>query len=183
MTTSTRLIMTFLPAKLCILTLFCAVSSGFFCLIFCYYTRIPGVCQAKIRVFFTFLSKFCTKKRGLSIRNPNHCGAFLKTRRFLDKVLRQEYNKNGIRKKEVEKLRIIHCADLHLGSKIQAKLPPDKAEIRRKEVRAAFENMLKFAYENRVSAVINGGAKPRKVTRRAQKLGNFIYRQSSCSPF
>lgn len=126
-------------------------------MIFCYYTRIPGVCQAKIRVFFTFLSKFCTKKRGFSIRNPNHCGAFLKMRRFLDKALRQEYNKNGIRKKEVENLRIIHCADLHLGSKIQAKLPPDKAEIRRKEVRAAFENMLKFAYENRVSAVIIAG--------------------------
>lgn len=126
-------------------------------MIFCYYTRIPGVCQAKIRVFFTFLSKFCTKKRGFSIRNPNRCGAFLKMRRFLDKALRQEYNKNGIRKKEVENLRIIHCADLHLGSKIQAKLPPDKAEIRRKEVRAAFENMLKFAYENRVSAVIIAG--------------------------
>ena len=80
-------------------------------------------------------------------------------RRFLDKVLRREYNKNGIRKKEVENLRIIHCADLHLGSKIQAKLPPDKAEIRRKEVRAAFENMLKFAYENRVAH--HHGERPR----------------------
>ena len=36
---------------------------------------------------------------------------------------------------------------------------------------------------NRVRSVINGGAKPRKVARGAQKLGNFIYRQSSCSPF
>lgn len=54
-------------------------------------------------------------------------------------------------------MRIIHCADLHLGSKIEAKLPPEKAEIRRKEVRAAFENMLKFASDNGVSAVIIAG--------------------------
>lgn len=54
-------------------------------------------------------------------------------------------------------MRIIHCADLHLGSKIQANLPPEKAEIRRKEVRAAFENMLEFAAANRVSAVIVAG--------------------------
>lgn len=54
-------------------------------------------------------------------------------------------------------MRIIHCADIHLGSKIQAKLPPEKAEVRRKEVRAAFENMLKFACENRVNAVIVAG--------------------------
>lgn len=54
-------------------------------------------------------------------------------------------------------MRIIHCADLHLGSKIEANLPPEKAEIRRKEVRAAFENMLKFASDNLVSAVIIAG--------------------------
>ena len=36
---------------------------------------------------------------------------------------------------------------------------------------------------HRVRSVINGGAKPRKVTCGAQKLRSFIYRQSSCSPF
>ena len=51
-------------------------------------------------------------------------------------------------------MKIIHCADLHLGSKIRAKLPEDKAEIRRKEVRQAFDGMLRYARDNGVEAVL-----------------------------
>lgn len=51
-------------------------------------------------------------------------------------------------------MKIIHCADLHLGSKIRAKLPEEKAEIRRKEVRQAFDGMLRYARDNGVEAVL-----------------------------
>lgn len=54
-------------------------------------------------------------------------------------------------------MKIIHCADLHLGSKIRAKLPEEKAEKRRAEVRAAFDKMLRFAEENGVRAVLISG--------------------------
>lgn len=54
-------------------------------------------------------------------------------------------------------MKIIHCADLHLGSRIRAKLPEEKAEIRRKEVRQAFDGMLRYAYENGAAAVLISG--------------------------
>lgn len=74
-------------------------------------------------------------------------------------------------------MRIIHCADLHLGSKIEAKLPPEKAEIRRKEVRAAFENMLKFASDNGVSAVIIAGDAFVPIARRFTISARFTKRR------
>lgn len=54
-------------------------------------------------------------------------------------------------------MKLIHCADLHLGSKIRAKLPEDKAETRRKEVRQAFAAMLASARKNGVTAVLISG--------------------------
>ena len=54
-------------------------------------------------------------------------------------------------------MKIIHCADLHLGSKMRAKLPEEKAEERRGEVREAFEKMLRYAKENGAEAVLISG--------------------------
>lgn len=51
-------------------------------------------------------------------------------------------------------MKLIHCADLHLGSKMQAKLPAEKAEERRQEVRKAFENMVEAAEREGVQAVL-----------------------------
>ena len=42
-------------------------------------------------------------------------------------------------------MKFVHCADIHLGSKIAAKLPPEKTEERKAEVRAAFKNMVEKA--------------------------------------
>ena len=42
-------------------------------------------------------------------------------------------------------MKFIHTADIHLGSKIEAKLPPEKTEERKAEVRAAFKNMVEKA--------------------------------------
>lgn len=53
-------------------------------------------------------------------------------------------------------MKFIHCADLHIDSKIE-KLSPDKSAIRREEVLNAFERMVDFAVENKVSAVIISG--------------------------
>jgi len=54
-------------------------------------------------------------------------------------------------------MKLIHCADLHLDSKLETNLERQKAQIRRKELVAAFENMVRFAVENGVRAVIVAG--------------------------
>ena len=54
-------------------------------------------------------------------------------------------------------LKIIHSADVHLGSKMDSKLPPDKADERRAEVRATFEQMVGYANENGVSVIMLSG--------------------------
>lgn len=51
-------------------------------------------------------------------------------------------------------MKIIHCADVHLGSKMDSKLPPEKAQERKMEVREAFVNMVKFARDNDVRAIM-----------------------------
>lgn len=54
-------------------------------------------------------------------------------------------------------MKIIHCADVHLGSKMESKLPPAKAKERQGEVRAAFGKMVKYAHDNGVSAILLAG--------------------------
>ena len=54
-------------------------------------------------------------------------------------------------------LKIIHCADVHLGSKMEAKLPKYKAEERRVELRKTFQNMVEFAKKEGVRAILLAG--------------------------
>lgn len=54
-------------------------------------------------------------------------------------------------------MKFIHCADIHLDSKIEANLPTPKARLRRKEVLISFCNMVDYAKENNVDAVIIAG--------------------------
>ena len=42
-------------------------------------------------------------------------------------------------------IKFIHCADVHLGSKMEAKLPKHKVEERRVEVRKTFHRMVEYA--------------------------------------
>ena len=54
-------------------------------------------------------------------------------------------------------MKIIHCADIHLGSKIDSRLPREKAIIRRTEVLSSFGRMVEFAKREGVRAILISG--------------------------
>jgi len=54
-------------------------------------------------------------------------------------------------------MKMIHCADIHLGSKMEAKLPKEKADERKAEVRASFEKMVQYAKGEEVRAILLAG--------------------------
>ena len=51
-------------------------------------------------------------------------------------------------------MKLIHCADIHLGSKMDAYLSGEKAEERRRELRASFSGLLDYAKNNGVKGVL-----------------------------
>ena len=53
-------------------------------------------------------------------------------------------------------MKIIHAADLHLGSKIEAKLK-DISEERKAEVRNSFLRLAKYAHENDIHVILLSG--------------------------
>lgn len=53
-------------------------------------------------------------------------------------------------------MKIIHCADLHLGSQMK-KFPKDKADERRREIRLTFERMVAFAQSEGIKAILLAG--------------------------
>lgn len=54
-------------------------------------------------------------------------------------------------------MKLIHLADVHLGSKMQSRLTSDKAALRRREIRASFLRTVEFAECNGVTAIIIAG--------------------------
>lgn len=54
-------------------------------------------------------------------------------------------------------MKILHCADIHLGSRMESRLPHDKALERRAELRRTFERMLDLAEREGAAAVIIAG--------------------------
>ena len=54
-------------------------------------------------------------------------------------------------------MKIIHCGDLHLDSKMESNLPADKAKIRKNEILGTFSDMLDYGADKGVSAVIIAG--------------------------
>lgn len=54
-------------------------------------------------------------------------------------------------------MKIIHCADLHLDSRLGTNLGTEKAKERRKEILLSFERMVEYAKENSVRAIIIAG--------------------------
>ncbi len=54
-------------------------------------------------------------------------------------------------------MKLIHCADLHLDSKMTSNLTKEKARERRAELLHTFDRLLDYAEENRVEAVIIAG--------------------------
>ncbi len=54
-------------------------------------------------------------------------------------------------------MKILHCADVHLGSKMDSRLPAEKARERRMELRSSFLGMVEYAKINNVAAIIIAG--------------------------
>lgn len=60
-----------------------------------------------------------------------------------------KHNRNG----GIE-LKIIHCADLHLDSKMETNLTTEQAKERRNELLATFEHMVEIAVEEKVDVIL-----------------------------
>ena len=54
-------------------------------------------------------------------------------------------------------MKIIHCADLHLDSKMESNLDKEKAKERKNEILITFEKMVEYAKQNDVKAIIIAG--------------------------
>jgi DNA repair protein SbcD/Mre11 len=54
-------------------------------------------------------------------------------------------------------MKIIHCADLHLDSRMESNLPKEKAEERKKELLQTFSRMVTYAAENGVAVILIAG--------------------------
>ena len=54
-------------------------------------------------------------------------------------------------------MKIIHCSDLHLDSKMETNLDKEKARERKNEILITFENMVSYARENDVNIIIIAG--------------------------
>ena len=54
-------------------------------------------------------------------------------------------------------MKIIHCADLHLDSKMTANLTKEQARERRKEMLRTFTRMVEYAVKNNVRVILIAG--------------------------
>ncbi len=54
-------------------------------------------------------------------------------------------------------MRIIHCADLHLDSKMESNLDKEQASLRRMELVETYERMVEYARDNQVRAILIAG--------------------------
>ena len=51
-------------------------------------------------------------------------------------------------------MKILHCADIHLGSKMEAKLPKEKSDVRKTEVRGAFNRAVEYAQRHGIKVIL-----------------------------
>ena len=54
-------------------------------------------------------------------------------------------------------MKIIHCADLHLDSKMTANLSKDQARERKREILRTFTRMVEYASKNDVRVILIAG--------------------------
>ena len=54
-------------------------------------------------------------------------------------------------------MKIIHCADLHIGSKMDGRFSPEQARKRRQELRLAFHDLADYANKNGISHILIAG--------------------------
>ena len=69
-------------------------------------------------------------------------------------------------------MKIIHCADLHLDSKMETNLNKEKAKERKNEILLTFEKMVEYANKNGVKAIIIAGDMfdKNQITQKAKKI-------------
>ena len=75
-------------------------------------------------------------------------------------------------------MKLIHCADLHLDSKMETNLSKEKSRERKNEILITFERMVEYAKLNEVRAIIIAGDMFDKsqITQKAKKIvKNAIY--------
>ena len=68
-------------------------------------------------------------------------------------------------------MKLIHCADLHLDSPMEANLPPEKARERKNEILTTFTKLVQLADQNEVAAILIAGDlfDSNRITRKTQK--------------
>ncbi len=54
-------------------------------------------------------------------------------------------------------MKLIHTADLHLDSKMESNLDPEQAQLRRQELLERFSELVEYAVENEVQAILIAG--------------------------
>ncbi|MDO5410466.1 MAG: DNA repair exonuclease [Lachnospiraceae bacterium] len=54
-------------------------------------------------------------------------------------------------------IRFIHCADLHLDSRMESRLSPSQAQNRRQELLQTFSRMADYAHEHQIRAILISG--------------------------
>lgn len=54
-------------------------------------------------------------------------------------------------------MKLIHCADLHLDSKMESIMPTDLAKIRKVEILDTFRRMIDYAYLNNINVIMISG--------------------------
>ncbi len=54
-------------------------------------------------------------------------------------------------------MKLLHTADLHLGSKMQTHLPPDRARVRKAELLRTFSGMVEYAQKEGVTGILIAG--------------------------
>lgn len=69
-------------------------------------------------------------------------------------------------------MKIIHCSDLHLDSKMETNLSKEKAKMRKNEILLTFEKMIQYAKENKVEIIIIAGDMfdKKNITQKAKKM-------------
>ena len=54
-------------------------------------------------------------------------------------------------------MKLIHCADVHLGARLESKFPQEVSKTRKEEVRNSFKRMVEYAVENGVQVILLAG--------------------------
>ena len=78
-------------------------------------------------------------------------------------------------------MKLIHCADIHLGSKLTSKFPKEKSDERKSELLSTFARMVDYARDNDINVILLSGDVFDK-DKPAIKDKNFFYKAVKNNP-